>query len=322
MAIKSKGKRPFIVKMPNEPSPLTNWREKHVFEYRGGNAADPHNYSNFNGETIVDFVMKDSYGKKREIQDRAFRSKETMINWLLRNGYAARDIPEGVYVDWDYGDADKLRDIAYKDTEDYLQWREGNVYTVASVEDPSIAEPFGDVTYLNSPKDLPAGARFAKRSGHKEPHIFYGDDAERFVKKARANAAMMGDRRYEFKGEVRDLTPEQARAYGLLETDDIKIGERVYVSAYSKDHPGPGNIWGDIIRTKNTHPGTDGLPRIGQVVRTPRFLEVDISEVFPTWKDMWNAGYTEPTHYDGAFEVFGKVTGRYTMEFAASPKRR
>lgn len=321
MAIKSKGKRPFIVKMPNVPNPMSKYEEAWLFEYRGGNAADPHNYSNYNGETMVDYVRMNSRKTKwLDFEDHAFRSKETMVNWLLRNGFEARDIPEGVYLRWGYGDEDKLRDKAYEDTEDYLEWREGNVYTVATVEDPSITEPFGDVTYLDSPKDLPAGAKFAKRNGLDKPHIFYGHSADAFVKRARENARDMDSRRYKFKGRIEDLTPEQARMLGF-EDDDIQINKEIYINPYG-DHKGPGNVVGNIIRTRNTRPGTDGLPRIGQVVRTPRFLEVDISEVFPTWKDMWNAGYTEPTHYEGPFEVFGKVTGRYTMEFAASPKRR
>lgn len=321
MAIKSKGKRPFIVKMPNEPSPFNSRQEEYVFVYYGGRETDPHNYSNYTGQTIADYVMKESRGSKREIQDRAFRSKETMINWLLRNGFEARDIPEGIYLRWGYGDEDKLRRNAYRDTEEYLEWRGGNVYAVATVEDPSITEPIGDVIYLDNPKDLPEGAEFAKRSGQKKPHIFYGDDAERFVKKARANAAAMDDRRYNFKGEVRDISAEQAKAYGLLDSDDIRIGDSVYINKYDKYHPGPGNVLGTLYRTKNTRPGTDGLPAIGQEVYTPRFLHVDIYEVFPTYREMCKAGYTEPTHFDGPFEVQGKVTGQYTMKFAASPKR-
>lgn len=322
MAIKSKGIRPFIVKMPNEPSPMSKYGEKHIFEYRGGKSSDPHNYSNFMGENIVDYVLKDSYGRKDEIKDHTFRSKETMINWLLRNGYAARDIPEGVYVDWDNGNTDSRRNEAEKETRDYLLWKQGKVYGVASMEDPSVTETVGDPIYLDDPRDLPEGAKFSTRMNGKDPRIFYGKGADDFVKGVRANMEWKGNRRYKFKGEIRDLTPEQAQRLGLLDSDDIRIGDSVYVSSYILDHPGPGNVRGDIYRTKNTRPGTDVLPRIGEIVRTPRFLEVDISEVFPTWKDMWNAGYTEPTHYDGAFEVFGKVTGRYTMEFAASPKRR
>ena len=320
MAIKSKGKRPFIVKMPNEPNPLNRWQETFLYEYRGGKESDPNNYSNFKGQTMVDYVRKNSSKTKwMDFQDRAFRSKETMINWLLRNGFVARDIPEGVYLRWGYGDEDRLRDIAYKDTEEYLEWKEGNVYTVATVEDPSIPEPYGDVVYLDSPKDIPEGAKFAKRSGFDEPHIFYGHGAEAFVKRTRENARSMASRRYTFKGRIEDLTPEQARMLGF-EDDDIKISEEIYINPYGQ-HKGPGNVVGDIIRTKNTRPGTDGLPAIGQEVYTPRFLHVDIYEVFPTYREMCKAGYTEPTHFDGPFEVQGKVTGQYTMKFAASPKR-
>lgn len=61
------------------------------------------------------------------------------------------------------------------------------------------------------------------------------------------------------------------------------------------------------------------LPRIGTMIMTPRFLNVTIREVFDSYDDMIKAGYTEPTHYRGDFWVNGKVTGEYSMRFAASP---
>lgn len=318
MAIKSKGKRPFIVRMPNEPSPLLKYQEPSVFVYRGDRPTDPNNYSNFRGETIVDYVMHESNGNKNDIGTRSFRSKDTLVNWLLRNGYAARSIPEGIYLRWGYGNEDSRRDIAYRDTKEYIHWKNGDVYAVASVDDPSVTEAIGDTIHLDSPKQLPPGAVLS-RDKFGKPRIYYGDDAESYIKRARDNAADKGSRRYRFEGRIEDLTPEQARMLGSMD-DDVEIGRRIYVNPYG-DHKGPGNVVGDIIRTKNTRPGMESLPAIGQEVYTPRFLHVDIYEVFPTYREMCKAGYTEPTHFDGPFEVQGKVTGQYTMKFAASPKR-
>ena len=61
------------------------------------------------------------------------------------------------------------------------------------------------------------------------------------------------------------------------------------------------------------------LPKVGDVVQTPRFLHVTIREVFKSYDDMAKAGYTEPTHYRGDFWVNGKILDEYHMRFAASP---
>lgn len=36
MPILSKGKRPYIVKMPNEPNPLGKYEEQGIYEFLGG----------------------------------------------------------------------------------------------------------------------------------------------------------------------------------------------------------------------------------------------------------------------------------------------
>lgn len=64
------------------------------------------------------------------------------------------------------------------------------------------------------------------------------------------------------------------------------------------------------------------VPHVGDRVKTPRFLTVTIAEVFPSYRDMVLAGFTEPTHFDGLFEVGGRHIGPNMMEFAASPCRR
>lgn len=61
--------------------------------------------------------------------------------------------------------------------------------------------------------------------------------------------------------------------------------------------------------------------KAGDVVRTPRFLNVEIETVYLTVDDMRKAGYTEPTHYqDPDYEVCGKNIGLYQMVFAAAHK--
>ena len=58
----------------------------------------------------------------------------------------------------------------------------------------------------------------------------------------------------------------------------------------------------------------------GDCIRTPRFLTVRIAEVFDSKKSAMAAGYTEPTHYEGDYEIFGKHTGENRMQFAAVQK--
>lgn len=63
--------------------------------------------------------------------------------------------------------------------------------------------------------------------------------------------------------------------------------------------------------------------KAGDVVHTPRFLDVTIKEVFASEKELREAGYTEPTHFEDPkrpFRVNGKSIGVNRMEFAAAPK--
>lgn len=57
----------------------------------------------------------------------------------------------------------------------------------------------------------------------------------------------------------------------------------------------------------------------GDWVRTPRFLNVRIQEVFPNRETAYQASYTEPTHYESnGYAVLGKSTGINHMVFAAA----
>lgn len=60
--------------------------------------------------------------------------------------------------------------------------------------------------------------------------------------------------------------------------------------------------------------------RIGDKVFTPRFCTVRIEEIFETGKEARAAGYTEPTYYEGEYDVRGKSLDMYHMVFAAVKK--
>lgn len=60
--------------------------------------------------------------------------------------------------------------------------------------------------------------------------------------------------------------------------------------------------------------------RKGDWVNTPRFLKVKIQEVYKDQHELYEAGYKEPTHYDGAYIIQGKHTGLNRMQFAAAKR--
>lgn len=61
----------------------------------------------------------------------------------------------------------------------------------------------------------------------------------------------------------------------------------------------------------------------GDWVDTPRFLKVEIEEVFENISQACNAGFKEPTHYQSEeYEVLGKSLDMYHMVFAAVKKQR
>lgn len=58
----------------------------------------------------------------------------------------------------------------------------------------------------------------------------------------------------------------------------------------------------------------------GDYVLTPRFCHVTIDEVYNTKHEARENGYTEPTYYDGEYDIFGKSLGDCRMAFAAVKK--
>lgn len=59
----------------------------------------------------------------------------------------------------------------------------------------------------------------------------------------------------------------------------------------------------------------------GDWVNTPRFLNVEIEDVFGNRESAVKSGYTEPTHYrSDEYDVLGKSLDMYHMIFAAAKK--
>ena len=59
----------------------------------------------------------------------------------------------------------------------------------------------------------------------------------------------------------------------------------------------------------------------GDYIRSPRFLNVRITEVYPSVAALEEAGFRETTHFqDPDYEVFGRSVGLNRMEFAAGKK--
>lgn len=59
----------------------------------------------------------------------------------------------------------------------------------------------------------------------------------------------------------------------------------------------------------------------GDWVNTPRFLNVEIDEVFESQEGAFKAGYKEPTYYQSdEYDVLGKSLDIYHMVFAAVKK--
>lgn len=63
------------------------------------------------------------------------------------------------------------------------------------------------------------------------------------------------------------------------------------------------------------------LPKVGEYIRTPRFGQVRVKEVFTSYWDMISEGYKEPTHFIGEYEIKGKSIGVNRMVFGISPRR-
>lgn len=60
---------------------------------------------------------------------------------------------------------------------------------------------------------------------------------------------------------------------------------------------------------------------IGSYVRTPRFLEVRIKDIFESSEEASKNGFTEPTQYeDEQYDILGKSIGLNRMIFVGVKK--
>ena len=248
--IRNKGKKPYIVKMPNEPNPLPRGAQRGIYIYRGGNDADPANYTNFEGLSLKDSLSSRLYGydRRREFEGHVFRSQETLVNWINRVGFSATILPEGIFFDG-YGtsNAEKNRYDADNYLRRYRSWMDGDVYTVATVEDPSVQEPLGETVYVDSPAMVPEDAVFVLDSFtfHPAPQRFTRESAEDQVRRMRADVRDRAERRYRFSGDIYGLTPEQAEMLGF-DGRDMIVNEMYIVRS-----EGDPRYKGQMVRTKN-----------------------------------------------------------------------
>lgn len=58
----------------------------------------------------------------------------------------------------------------------------------------------------------------------------------------------------------------------------------------------------------------------GDYIYTPRFCTVKIEEIFESKDEAFINGYTEPTYYNGNYDVLGKSISINKMAFAAVKK--
>lgn len=61
--------------------------------------------------------------------------------------------------------------------------------------------------------------------------------------------------------------------------------------------------------------------KVGDKVKTPRFLTIRIAAMFESVKLAESCGFTEPTHFENdRYEILGKSIGLNLMIFAAVEK--
>jgi len=60
--------------------------------------------------------------------------------------------------------------------------------------------------------------------------------------------------------------------------------------------------------------------KAGDYIYTPRFCTCKIEKVFDNKREAYAEGYTEPTHYEGEYDILGKHTGINRMIFSAVKK--
>lgn len=248
----SKGTRPVVYKLPNEPIPGGKWRENYIFYFHPELADRGLQYShlNYKGESIVDafFRSESRYYRNRntEFRNHKFRNVETMCNWLVKSSFVATPIEGGVLVHSGGFNEESRGNRAVEYRDKYKAWSEGELYGFQMVDDPSF-KGVSDTEYYNSPKEAGLKHRYAK---YGDDDRFYGRaDVDRAVQRARDNISPPSERRYSAQYvSLDDLTEKDLESFGI-DVPDLKIGDSKYLGKYEKRGLGTLTFQG-IRRTK------------------------------------------------------------------------
>ncbi len=247
----SYGMKPYKVCLPNEPDPMSPGDNRFHFVFRGGNEADPRSYENYMGQSFHNYVVQWAPCLRNELNGHSFRSKQTMLNWFDRKNVLVSETPEGIFFHGQaYGSPDERSKKKERELHRYNGWIKGDVYGVAFEDDPGISEPFGEVTKVEHPRDLPPGAKFVKTrtyDGKTAPMKFYGDDADEYIRKEVRNAERPENREYIFQGRaVRRMGFDEVVAI-REDAKNLNVNGEMYVDF---EDMGGTHYFGDIRRVK------------------------------------------------------------------------
>lgn len=149
MAIRSKGIRPYIVRL-DEPDPSLSFDRNNVFGLRGGFSGDPASYVNDFGVSLVDALYDMNIPDAGDV---LFESAYDMSNWLLGWHVETVLLPDGsIYIEYVDG---RSRGKA-----EYVSWKNGLTSNVAFVDDQSIPEPLAENVVVRGRQNVPADAEY------------------------------------------------------------------------------------------------------------------------------------------------------------------
>lgn len=241
----SYGKRPYRIALPNEPDPMCRYDALGCFYFEGTDECDPKDYRNYTEKSLAEFVAT-SMNRKTDIMTHKFRSVDTLVNWLEKNGFGTHEIVGGLYVFyWPGSDRETRESLARYRVTDHNAWAEGKVYNIAFEDDPSIPEPYATVEYIGDPRDLPERAIIVKdKEGN--PAKFYGDEADIYIQREISQGMPTDRRKYIFDGTIYDLSYDQATALGM--NRDLKLHNW---GIFTGEMQGGMRSHGKIRRSKN-----------------------------------------------------------------------
>ena len=242
----SNAKRAVVYKRPNEPRPVQERATgidrlgQHYFKVgpvqfyltgqpnRGDGYTDPSS-----GLTLSDYIIQDNtwseskLKKARDFADRNFRSQETLLNWLERNGYFADPNDDGIIISEEYQSGTKGWRDYHEQSMAYDDWLKGEVYGVAMVDDPD--DDTGSTLYVDHPRDIPG-----KVIERRKVPIYGRDKAFQEAEKGRQN---IYDNPEDYYFEVTQSWPSKnvpasvARVLGY-DGRKMRIGEVVRIGNY------------------------------------------------------------------------------------------